>query len=215
MKWSNHIDSCVKKARSKLGLLSRNAFKMNIRQRCDVYKVMIRPILEYGAAVIDNCSLNDSLKIESCQRYASLVCTGAMRRTETSRLMHELGWDSLSSRRKYFKLLHFFKIRKLSPHYLINCMPHKVNVNYGLRNTSISHFILFKCRIESYKKLFFHSCTSVWNELSEEIINAECMPVFKRKMKIWLKMENSPTIFDIRDHSYRGFLGKTLIQVRF
>ena len=94
-------------------------------------------------------------------------------------------------------------------------MPHKVNVIYGLRNTSISHFIPFKCRIESYKKSFFPSCTSVWNELSEEIINAESIPVFKRKMKIWLKMENSPTNFDIRDHSYRGFLGKILIQMRF
>ena len=121
---------------------------------------MIRPILEYGAAVIGNCSLNDSLKLESCQRYASLVCTGAMRRTETSKLMHELRWESLSSRRKYFKMLHFFKINsKFSPQYLINCMPQKVNANYRLRNTSISHFIPFQCRIESYKKSFFPSCT--------------------------------------------------------
>ena len=50
MKWSKHIDNCVKKARSKLGLLSRNAYKMNIRQRSDIYKTMIRPILEYGSA---------------------------------------------------------------------------------------------------------------------------------------------------------------------
>ena len=90
-------------------------------------------------------------------------------------------------------------------------MPHNVNVNYGLRNTSISHFIPFKCRVESYKKSFFPSCTSIWNELSEEIINAESIPVFKRKMKIWLNMEDSPNNFDIRDHSYRGFLGKILI----
>jgi hypothetical protein len=216
MKWSNHIDSCVKKARRKLGLLSRNAFKMNIRQRCDVYKVMIRPILEYGAAVIDNCSLNDSLKLESCQRYASLVCTGAMRRTETSKLMHELRWESLSSRRKYFKMLHFFKINsKFSPQYLINSMPQKVNANYRLRNTSISHFIPFQCRIESYKKSFFPSCTSIWNELSEEIINAESIPIFKRKIKIWLEMEYPSNNFDIRDHFHQGFLGKILIQMRF
>ena len=28
-------------------------------------------------------------------------------------------------------------------------------------------------------------------------------------------MENPPNMFDIRDHSYRGFLGKILIQMRF
>ena len=102
LKWSKHIDNCVKRARGKLDILSRTAFKMNIEQRYDVYKTMTRPILEYGAAVIDSCSLNDSLKIESYQRYASLVCTGAMRRTETSKLMSELRWDSLSSRRNIF-----------------------------------------------------------------------------------------------------------------
>ena len=60
-----------------------------------------------------------------------------------------------------------------------------------------------------------HSFLVAHHELSEEIINAESIPVFKRKMKIWLKMENSSNNFDIRDHSYRGFLGKILIQMRF
>ena len=54
------------------------------------------------------------------------------------------------------------------------------------------------------------------NDLSEEITKAESIPVFKRKIKIWLKMVNfSGTNFDIRDHSHRGFFGKVLIQMRF
>ena len=96
--------------------------------------------------------------------------TGVMRRTETSKLISELRWDSLSSRRTYFEMLHFFKkLCKLSSQYLIDCMPNNVNLNYKLRNTSINHLTPFKCRIESYKKSFFPICTSMWNDLSEEL----------------------------------------------
>ena len=105
---------------------------------------------------------------------------------------------------------------KISPQYLIDCMPNTVVVNYKLRNANINHLAPFKCRIESYKKSFFPSCTSIWNDLSEEIIQAESIPVFKRKIKIWLKIENlSNANFDICDHSHRGFLGKVLVQMRF
>ena len=95
-------------------------------------------------------------------------------------------------------------------------MPDNVNVNYKLRNASINHLAPFKCRIESYKKSFFPSCTSIWNDLSEELIQTESIPVFKRKIKIWLKIKNiSNANFDICDHSHRGFLGKVIVQMRF
>ena len=56
----------------------------------------------------------------------------------------------------------------------------------------------------------------MWNDLLEELTKAESIPVFKRKIKIWLNMKNLSGInFDIRDHSHQGFLGKVLIQMRF
>ena len=64
MQWTYHIDSIVKKANKKLGQLRRNAFKLNTKQKIDIYKSMIRPILEYGAVLFDNCSVNDSLKLD-------------------------------------------------------------------------------------------------------------------------------------------------------
>ena len=74
----------------------------------DIYKSMIRPILEYGSVLIDNCSTNDSLKLQQCQRTAALICTGAMRRTESKLLMDYLGWKSLQERRKLMKLCQCF-----------------------------------------------------------------------------------------------------------
>ena len=107
MQWTYHIDSIVKKANKKLGQLRRNAFKLKTRQKIDIYKSMIRPILEYGAVLFDNCSVNDSLKLDRCQRSAALICTGAMRRTETTSLMNYLGWETLQNRRKNMKMMTF------------------------------------------------------------------------------------------------------------
>ena len=54
----------------------------------DIYKSMVCPILEYGSVLIDNyCSTNDSLKLQQCQHTAALICTGAMRRTESHGLL--------------------------------------------------------------------------------------------------------------------------------
>ena len=112
MKWTTHIDYSVtvNKARKKLGLLRRQSKSLSTKQKIDIYKTMIRPVLEYGSVLFDNCSVCDNLKIESCQRTAALICTGAMRRTETKLLFEYLRWDSLEDRRKISKTSLFHKI---------------------------------------------------------------------------------------------------------
>ena len=70
---------------------------------------MIRPVLEYGSALFDNCSTGDSLKLENCQRTAALICSGAMRRTESTLLLNLLGWRVLATEEKFRKWPYFSK----------------------------------------------------------------------------------------------------------
>ena len=108
LKWIAHIDYIVGKTRKKLGLLLRQSRKLTIKQKIDIYRTMIRPVLEYGSVLFDNCLAYDNLKLESCQRTAALICTGAKRRTETKLLLEHLEWDSLFDRRKISKMSLFF-----------------------------------------------------------------------------------------------------------
>ena len=135
MSWSFHISKCVTKVNKKLGLLRRQSYVLTKVQRIDIYKTMIRPIIEYGAVLIDNCSTSDSLKLEKLQRTAALICTGAMRRTETKLLLDLLGWENLSDRRQILKMIIFFKIcRNLTPTYL--------NRNLNPINNIVSNYTL-------------------------------------------------------------------------
>ena len=154
--WTVHINNCTKKANKKLGQLRRNSYKLKTHQMIDIYKSMIRPILEYGSVLIDNnCSTNDSLKLQQCQRTAALICTGAMRRTESKLLMDYLGWESLQERRKLMKLSMFYKkIRRTAPPYLHKYATLAALSSHSLRNRSCGHIVPIKCRLESYKKFF-------------------------------------------------------------
>ena len=61
MKWSKHIAHITSKANQRLGALYRQSRKMSRVQIETLYKSTIRPILEYGSVLFDNCSVNVSL----------------------------------------------------------------------------------------------------------------------------------------------------------
>ena len=90
---------------------------------------MIRPILEYGSVLFDNCSLYMKQRLENLQKRAATACTGAFVRTSYDSLMFELGWDTLDKRRKYLRLSLYNKIKiGLAPQYLLNLLLSTVSV---------------------------------------------------------------------------------------
>ena len=214
MKWTAHIDYSVNKARKKLGLLRRQSQSLSTKQKIDIYKIMIRPVLEYGSVLFDNCSVCDSIKIESCQSTAALICTGAMRRTETKLLLEYLGWDSLEDRRKIFKTSLFYKIiHNQTPSYLLRNITFKQPQTHALRNTQTINFP--RCRLDAYKKSFFPSCIHIWNTLPDALTNAKNYTTFKKKIKHHLNLGKGETeINRLFYNSHDGFLGKILTQVK-
>src|SRR5271165_4271775 len=100
LKWSKHISLITTKANQRIGALYRQSQKMTRIQIETMYLSTIRPVLEYGSVVFANCTIGDAKLIENVQRRAAVLCTGAIRRTETAKLMAEIGWDSLELRRK-------------------------------------------------------------------------------------------------------------------
>ena len=63
-----------------------------------LYIGFIRPILEYGGIVWDNCTKEESNLIESIQYDAARIVSGLRRGTPRWKLYNEQGWDSLENR---------------------------------------------------------------------------------------------------------------------
>ena len=62
------------------------------------YISVIRPIVEYASVAFDNCSNCDTALLEKVHEGRQMCCTGAMKRTETVKVLQELGWETLKSR---------------------------------------------------------------------------------------------------------------------
>ena len=62
-----------------------------------MYKLYVRPHLDYGDTIEMNSSLTK--RLESVQYSAALAVAGAWRGTSYDKLLDELGWECLDNRR--------------------------------------------------------------------------------------------------------------------
>ena len=169
LSWSRHINLAVLRASKRVNILKRLKFSMGRNSLIHIYQTMIRPILEYGCIIYDNCTSGEAELLESVQLDAARVCTGALWNTSKHKLLEELGWATLSIRRKFFKLCTLFKIHHdLLPEYLSRgCLILAGDISrYPLRNSK--NWRVPFARTNKYKLSFYPSAISAYNDLSKE-----------------------------------------------
>ena len=94
-------------------------YKISRDTLCKLYKSLIRPVMEYADVLWDGCTESESDLLEHVQYEAAKLVTGAMKGTSKHCLMKEVGWESMSTRRKIHKLTLYYKIvNNCSPSYL-------------------------------------------------------------------------------------------------
>ena len=110
-----HKQNVINKVSKTIGLLRK---LQNILPRPPlrtIYKSFIRYHLDYWDIIYDQAhNISFHQKIESIQHNAALAITGTIRGTSREKLYHELGSESLVSRRWCRKLCCFYKVFRLS-----------------------------------------------------------------------------------------------------
>ena len=98
----------------------------------------------------------------------------------------QLGWESLSDRRWFHRLVQFFKIQNgFTPTYLTTPVPQcPRNHLFGTRNENDLHSI--KCRTNAYLHSFYLHSVKIWNEIGPTRVSLNLMFsnifVLKRRM---------------------------------
>ena len=193
MSWKNHILKQTAKASKKIGILYNMKNKLSRSAKSKYYISFIRPILEYGSAVFDNCTAFDSNTLERAQRRAARLCTGAFKRSSSKLLLDDLGWDTLSNRRKNAKLVLMYKITNgLTPPYLRALIPSQVQsaTPYPLRNRS--NFRIPRARTQLMNNSYIPATLRQWNAQDPDLRNCRTLTTFKSKIKC--KFKPSPLI---------------------
>jgi hypothetical protein len=99
-KWNNHINEIYTKACRRINILRMMKHKLDRKSLEKLYIGFIRPKLEYGGIVWDNCSLHESELLESVQLEAACIITGLRKGTSHAKLYTELEWVPLKERRR-------------------------------------------------------------------------------------------------------------------
>ena len=72
MSWNYHIKTIVDKAYKRLGILRKHKFNLDRRSLDKIYKVFIRPLIEYGNIIWDNCTQENK---KSYRKHSVRCCT--------------------------------------------------------------------------------------------------------------------------------------------
>ena len=105
--WQNHIDLTTAKANKVLCFLRRNLYDCSTKVRSASYSTMVRPILEYSAAIWDPHLQREINQLETVQRRAARFATKTYYdRTPgcVTNLLKDLKWDSLQNRHQILRL---------------------------------------------------------------------------------------------------------------
>jgi len=131
LSYKSHLENKLAKANQGLGIMIQLKKWVSHRVLEVVYKLYVRPHLDYGDVLYHSANPNKNIifepsthssflkKVEEIQYSAAKIITGAWQGTSTEKLYKILGWESLNCRRIMRKLniLHETFIDK-HPNYL-------------------------------------------------------------------------------------------------
>ena len=103
--WHQHIDYITKKAWNRINIMRKLKFKLDRSSLEIIFTTFIRPLLEYGDIVWDNCTQVEKQEIEKIQIEAARIATGTTKLVSLNALYQETGWVTLEKRRENHKLV--------------------------------------------------------------------------------------------------------------
>ena len=181
--WNDHIEDMVRRANKRLDIVCRLSYMLDRGTLSQMYSGFVRPLLEYGDILFNNCTEYQAQKIEAVQKRAARIITGAIKGTSTNIMYNELGWTSMKHRRDVHSLCLFHKIiNGKAPQYLIDELPKKVGIRTDRNLRNRDDYSQLAARTNTYSKSFFPSTVKLWNALDSRTRSIHNFTHFKNSI---------------------------------
>ena len=169
-----------------LGFLSRNLRHCPSSIKEHAYKALVRPKVEYCASVWDPPTKNLRDNVETVQRKAARFVSNKPvykdPKASVTKMIHDLQWESLDTRREQAGLTMMYKIINNSVAIPILYHPPKATII----NTRHSHNIKllpYQSSSIEYQHSFFPRLIPVWNSLPGTVAEASDVDSFKSMLQ--------------------------------
>jgi len=178
LSWSQHIQYSASKANKTLGFVRRNLYNCPKSVKTNAYTSLVRPHLEYSSAAWDPYHKEHIAKLESVQKRAARFVTNSYHSYDSvTKLVSDLGWDTLRNRRTANRLTILQKAR----HHKV-ALPvetHLKPVPRQSRHSNPNSYKALPFHKDCYKHSFFPQTVRDWNSLPYEVTEITDAPKFK------------------------------------
>ena len=117
-----------------------------------IYFSFIRPLLEYGDVVWNNCAQYEAKELEKIQYKAARIVSGTTKLVSITALLEEVGWETLSSRRNKHNIM---TVNGLCPDYLCSLVPLLSEI---LQDTISEMFMICKLYMQTHNIILIPFC---------------------------------------------------------
>ena len=212
-RWTEHLREMITRAKKRVDILRSLTYRLTRQSLQKLYTSFIRPILEYGSSVWDNCSQAMKLEVEKVQLSAIRAITGGKKGTSHNKLYQETGMEKLDERRQRQKLNMFYKIQHdLAPQTLKELIPQTTSQRTSYQLRSSQNLTLQKTTTKSLQDSFFPSTTKAWNNLGRNVREASTLERFKELITPIL--EQPPSYYSLKNHDRKAEIVHTRIRLQ-
>jgi hypothetical protein len=178
LRFKEHINTTVSKANRLVGLIRRSFVYIDIPTFRNLFKVIVRPHLEYGNLIWSPRTKMDRDAIEGVQRRATKLVPGLKDKSYEDRL-HVLNLPTLEYRRRRGDMLELYKythgLYQLDTPWM-NLDPSPVTRGHNFKLKKLN------CRTDLRKNVFSYRVVNAWNSLPNEVVNAPSPDCFKARL---------------------------------
>ena len=176
LSFEKHLNDKIIKAKKNIGILKHLSKFLPLKTLDQMYKAIVRSHLDYFDIIYHiskihqqplGMTLNILMeKVERVQYQAALAITGAWQGSSRSKIYEELGWETLSDRRKCKRVLQIHKIiNKNTLSYLKDKLP--PNGREMFSGNIPTSFRTIICKSNRYMNSFFPHGIATWNLFME------------------------------------------------
>ena len=153
-----------------LNFIQRNFHSCSKTVKENLYKTIVQPHLEYANAAWNPGTKKNKGSLQKVQRRAARFVQGDFNpRSSVTKMLNELKWDSIESRRQSQRLVTFHKILHgeidIPPDNYVQSKPQRS------RRGHEKQFQLFHYTSTPFAQSFFPETVQLWNELPQSTVD--------------------------------------------
>ena len=176
-KFDVHINSITNAGNKMLGFTRRNLRVNSKSVKEKAYKMLVRPRIEYAAAVWDPHQKDQIASLEKIQRRAARFVSNDHRRTSSvTEMIKILKWPSLEQRRKAARLTTLYKISKGDVKVACKDLKHAPS---RARRGHDQQYVRQASRKDIRHQSFFPRTIREWNNLPQDVVDAKTADAFR------------------------------------